>query len=173
MPTAEIGESSSAPPPLIVIQESNKFYDSYMSITGTNTHTRQKLEANTIQVAGELAGSPSDPRRTRSQFKRVLSIKESCFAEKCYLMVESDPHTYEETSEDPRRKITMKEEYHSLQKNETRELVNLPPGRKIVKCKWVFKKNFDGDGSPMKYKASLVAKGFSQVQFIDYNRPLH
>ena len=54
-------------------------------------------------------------------------------------------------------------------KNETWELINLPSGRKLVKCKWVFKKNFDVDVYPMKYKKILVAKGFSQFQGIDYN----
>ena len=56
-----------------------------------------------------------------------------------------------------------------LQKNDTWELVNLPPGRKLVKCKWVYKTKFAVDGSPLKYKARLVAKGYSQVQGIDYN----
>ena len=59
----------------------------------------------------------------------------------------------------------MKEEYHSLQNNETWELVNLRPGRKLVKCKWVFKTKFVADGSPI----ILVSKGLSQVQGIDYN----
>ena len=63
----------------------------------------------------------------------------------------------------------MKEEYHSLQKNNTWELVTLPLGRKLVKCKWVFKTKFFSYGSPLKYKEILVAKGFSQVQGISYN----
>ena len=63
----------------------------------------------------------------------------------------------------------MKEEYRSLQKNEEWELVNLPPGRKLVKCKWVFKTKFVVDGYPMKYKARLVTKEFYQVQCIEYN----
>ena len=63
----------------------------------------------------------------------------------------------------------MKEEFSSLQKNNTWELVDLPLGRKLVQCRWVFKTNFDADGSPLKYKAILVAKGYSQVHGIDYN----
>ena len=54
----------------------------------------------------------------------------------------------------------MKEEYDSLHKNETWELINVPLGRKLVKCKWVFKTKFVVDGSPLKYKEILVAKGF-------------
>ena len=63
----------------------------------------------------------------------------------------------------------MKEEYISPHNNNTLELVNLPPGRKLVKCKWVFKTKFYVDGSPLKYKEILVSKGYSQVHGIDYN----
>ena len=63
----------------------------------------------------------------------------------------------------------MKEEYILLQKNNTWELVDLPPRRKLVKCKWVYKTKFVADGSPLKYKAILVAKGYSQFHGIDCN----
>ena len=63
----------------------------------------------------------------------------------------------------------MKEEFSSLQKNNTWELVDLPPRRKLVQCKWVFKTKFVDDGSPLKYNKILVAKGYSQVHGIDYN----
>ena len=43
-----------------------------------------------------------------------------------------------------------------------------PRGRKLVKCKRVFKNKVDADGSPLKYKEILVAKGFSQFQGIGY-----
>ena len=65
--------------------------------------------------------------------------------------------------------MTMKEEFHLLQKNDTWDLVILPLGRNLVKCKWVLKNKFVSDGSPLKYKARLVSKGFSQVQGINYN----
>ena len=63
----------------------------------------------------------------------------------------------------------MKEEFSSLQKNNTWELVDLPPRGKLVKYKWVFKTKFATDGSPLKNKAILVSKGYSQVHGIDYN----
>ena len=85
------------------------------------------------------------------------------------MMVESDPHTYEYASHDPIWKKSIKEEFSSLQKNNTWELVDLPPGRKLVPCKWVLKTKFAADGSPLKYKEILVANGYSQVHGIDYN----
>ena len=49
----------------------------------------------------------------------------------------------------------MQEEFNSLQENETWELVPLPPKRKLVKCKWVYRKQFAVDGYDIKYKAIL------------------
>ena len=48
-------------------------------------------------------------------------------------------------------------------------MVDLPLGRKLVQCKWVFKTKFDVDGSPLKYKERLVSKGYSKVHGIEYN----
>ena len=76
-------------------------------------------------------------------------------------MVYSDPQTYEEAAGYPTWQTSMKEEFSSLQKSNTWELVDLPPGRKLVQCKWVYKTKFDADGSPLKYKARLVAKVYS------------
>ena len=84
-------------------------------------------------------------------------------------MVEYYPQAYEEPAGDPIWKASMKEEFSSLQKSNTWELVDLPPGRKLVQCKWVYKTKFDANGYPLKYKAILVAKGYSQVHGIDYN----
>ena len=55
----------------------------------------------------------------------------------------------------------MKKEFSSLQKNNTWELVDLAPGRKLVQCKWVFKTKFAADGSHLKYKEISVDKGYS------------
>ena len=103
----EVGESSSPPEPLNVSKETNEFDDSDMSdnddlIAYSDSPARSKLAVNTIHASGELAGNPSDPRRTRSQFESALSVKDPLFAEKFYLMVKSDPQTYEDAAHDPR-----------------------------------------------------------------------
>ncbi len=36
-------------------------------------------------------------------------------------------------------------------------------------CKWIFKIKYNGNGSVAKHKAHLVAKGFTQVEGIDFN----
>ena len=62
-----------------------------------------------------------------------------------------------------------KSEYDSLIENKVWELTKLSDGRKPVGCKWVFKKKLNPDGSVQKYKARLVAQGFSQVYGEDYD----
>lgn len=45
----------------------------------------------------------------------------------------------------------------------------LPEGRKAIGNRWVFEFKQDVDGGPPIYKARLVAQGFSQVPFVDYD----
>ncbi|OWZ09396.1 polyprotein [Phytophthora megakarya] len=62
----------------------------------------------------------------------------------------------------------MDDEIRSLLEKGTFEVVPLPPGRSAIKSKWVFKKKTLADGSLDKYKARIVAKGYSQRFGEDY-----
>nr|GEW65902.1 zinc finger, CCHC-type [Tanacetum cinerariifolium] len=48
------------------------------------------------------------------------------------------------------------------------KLLDLPPDRKAIGHKWLFKKKTDMDGAVHTYKARLVAKGFTKTPGIDY-----
>ena len=52
-------------------------------------------------------------------------------------------------------------EMSSLTENETWTLEDMPKNFKAIPCKWVYKINRNPDGSIDKYKAKLVAKGFT------------
>eukprot|EP00253_Pinus_taeda_P028135 PITA_28135 len=62
----------------------------------------------------------------------------------------------------------MIDEMKSLHKNEAWDLAKLPTRRKPIGRKWVFKKKTNAKGKVEKYKAWLVAKGFSQVLGTDF-----
>ncbi|GBN12713.1 Retrovirus-related Pol polyprotein from transposon TNT 1-94 [Araneus ventricosus] len=62
-----------------------------------------------------------------------------------------------------------KEEMKSLQKNETWKLVTPPSGKKVIGCRWTFKAKYDSKGNIERYKARLVAQGFSQKFGTDYD----
>ena len=64
-------------------------------------------------------------------------------------------------------KKAMDEEMDSLDKNEAWNLVQLLAG-----SKWLFKKKLNAEGKVDTYKAFLVAKGYSQVEGIDFGEIL-
>ena len=63
----------------------------------------------------------------------------------------------------------MKKGMESLYENEVWDLVETPKGRKIVGSKWGFKEKMGADGNTERYKARLVAQGFSQKRGLDYD----
>jgi hypothetical protein len=77
-----------------------------------------------------------------------------------YMDQYSNPHTYSKAVGNPLWQATMQEEYDSLLKNQSWDLVPLPPGMKIVRCKWVYRTKRPTDGQVSRDKARLVAKGF-------------
>jgi hypothetical protein len=48
-------------------------------------------------------------------------------------------------------------------------LTSLPEGKKAVGCKWVFTVKQSLEGTIERYKARLVARGYSQTYGIDYS----
>ena len=62
----------------------------------------------------------------------------------------------------------MKDEMNSMASNGVWDLVELPNGLKAIGCKWVFKIKKDSLGNIERYKARLIAKGFTQKEGINY-----
>ena len=62
----------------------------------------------------------------------------------------------------------MREELNSMRKNNVWELVYLPNNLKPIGCKWIFKRKLKAAGQVEKYKARLVAEGFTQREGVDF-----
>lgn len=69
--------------------------------------------------------------------------------------------------------MDMVEEYSLLMKNYTFDLIPLSKEIKLVQLKWVYHTKYAIDGSIDKYKAHVVAKGFSHVKIIDYSKKFY
>ncbi|XP_037810037.1 uncharacterized mitochondrial protein AtMg00820-like [Lucilia sericata] len=83
-----------------------------------------------------------------------------------------EPSTYKqaiECNEKEKWVEAMNEEMKSLENNKTWKVVPLPEGRKAIGCKWIYKIKRGSDGEILKYKARLVAQGFSQKYGVDYD----
>ena len=61
-------------------------------------------------------------------------------------------------------------EMNAHETNGTWELAELPEGRKVIGSRWVFIIKRKADGTIDKYKARLVAQGFSQMPGVDYDQ---
>ncbi|KAL0423307.1 UNVERIFIED_CONTAM: Retrovirus-related Pol polyprotein from transposon RE1 [Sesamum radiatum] len=72
-----------------------------------------------------------------------------------------EPRTYSQACMDPNWVEAMAKELDALANNDTWELTNLPPDKKAIGSKWVFKLKINLDGS-------LVVKGYNQVEGVDY-----
>ena len=66
-----------------------------------------------------------------------------------------DPETFAEASGNPYWDAAMNEEYRSLMANNTWDLIPLPKGIKLVRCKWVYRTKYVSDGSVERLKARL------------------
>ncbi|KAJ1036320.1 hypothetical protein NDA13_000200 [Ustilago tritici] len=65
---------------------------------------------------------------------------------------------------------------NSLKDAGTWAITDLPEGRKAITAKWVFKAKHNANGNVAKYKARLVAWGFTQMHGVDYHdtySPVH
>ena len=81
---------------------------------------------------------------------------------------DSEPSTFEASQHHVWRDAMM-DEYHSIMKNDVWEIVPIPEGKSMVTSRWLYKLKHAADGSVEKYKARFVARGFSQVEGIDYD----
>jgi hypothetical protein len=63
----------------------------------------------------------------------------------------------------------MEEELGMMKKMEMWTLVNIPQGKNVVGCRWVFTTKKDEHGNVARYKARLIAQGFSQKPGVNYS----
>ena len=78
------------------------------------------------------------------------------------------PNTIQEALKISEWKKAVQDEIDALEKNGTWTITDLPVGKRPVGCKWIFTIKYKADGSVERFKARLVARGFTQSYGIDY-----
>ncbi|DAZ93339.1 TPA: hypothetical protein N0F65_010805 [Lagenidium giganteum] len=81
------------------------------------------------------------------------------------------PRTYAEAMQSPHAKElkeAIRRELRSHHTNPTWEALRRPDGVKVVGCKWVFAVKRDANGNVTRFKARLVAQGFTQTFGVDF-----
>lgn len=80
----------------------------------------------------------------------------------------NEPSCYEQACNDRECVKAMNKELEALENNNTWTVMPLPPDKKPIGSKWVYKVKLRPDGTVERYEARLVAKGYNQVYGIDY-----
>ncbi|GJP83646.1 hypothetical protein CLOP_g13772 [Closterium sp. NIES-67] len=90
----------------------------------------------------------------------------------CYWAPIPEPKTREEALNGPngeKWKASEDEEFGSLIENETWDLCDLPPGKKAITSKMIYRHKYGPEGELIRYKSRLVARGFQQTKGKDYD----
>lgn len=153
--------------------------------TETGTHNQNaRVEQSSVPVQGVRRSNRV--RRPLGPYDRFgpfpVSLLQGCleteeweaasFAGLSYLTSGGDPESVEEAMSMDDAAMwweAIQDELRSQEENGTWVLVDKPVGKNIVSSKMLFKKKFRADGSVERYKARLVARGFSQTRGLDYD----
>lgn len=81
-----------------------------------------------------------------------------------------EPKTFKTASTKPEWQLAMQEEFDALKTQGTWLLVPPPSNRSLIGSKWVYKVKKNPDGTVLRYKARLVAQGYTQEQGLDYSK---
>ena len=162
-----------------------KYYERRRKRKLLESEVNQKSQESILENAGEVisdeggAGWPIALRKgKRSAVKNLpydmthyLNFKNVSPYYRAFILQIQDisiPKTLQEAMGNIHWKGAMDEEITALLQNDTWDIVDLPEGKKTVSCRWVYTLKCKSDGSQDRYKARLVARGYTRTFGIDY-----
>jgi len=164
LPLHTLPTSLPQPVPTPVSSSSQSLSPSSPSDTVPTSATQQSASPQSVSISSPPPPPVNThPMKTRSKSGIVLPRVHPAL-----LLTHSEPKNVKQALANPQWKAAMQEEFTAFQKNHTWSLVSLPPNRKAIGCKWVFRVKENSDGTINRYKARLVAKGFHQIHGFDF-----
>ncbi|KAI5327629.1 hypothetical protein L3X38_027025 [Prunus dulcis] len=145
------------------------------SIENLQVLNDQQLQAllPSQESSSSFLAPPMHPMQTRS---KSGIVKPKPFEEyQCYLTTipslhdTAEPATYKVASQSSVWIQAMRDEIAALHTQGTWDLVSMPVDKNIVGSRWVYRVKKNSDGSVARYKARLVAQGFSQAPCLDFS----
>jgi transposase InsO family protein len=140
---------------------------------GTEQEPRVEEESPPIVPAVRRSARPKAQLPQKYRFGGcIVERDDDVFSDDEVLHAETDkdPRTFKQAIKSENAvewQKAMKDEINAIERNQTWELVDVPKNKNIVGSKWVYKKKLDNGNE--KFKARLVAQGFSQKFGDDYD----
>ncbi|KAL5774045.1 hypothetical protein ACOSP7_011602 [Xanthoceras sorbifolium] len=132
----------------------------------------EEISGSDVQISPETVQEELDAPELRRSSRVPKPIQRYSPSLHYLLLTDSgEPECYDEAmqvEDSVKWESAMRDEMDSLMSNQTWELAELPPGKKALHNKWVFRIKEEHNGNK-RYKARMVVKGFQQKDGIDYN----
>jgi hypothetical protein len=125
---------------------------------------RPRWFQETLKEAIENVGEPKDQVRQRRPPVRL-----GAYLARVTTVRDSEPQTFAQAVDHQVWREAMVEEYDSIVRNDVWDVVPRPVGKSVVTSRWLYKAKIAADGSIEKHKARFVARGFSQIEGVDYD----
>jgi len=150
-----------------------------MSVSNIVASSPSTLSTATVDSSDLPSESSQDQHSTPDSYSppnthnMVTRAKAGIFKPKLFHVTSltplSEPTSYKQAMQIPEWLQAMRTEYAALMANRMWSLTPLPYSATVVGCTWVFKCKFHADGTFQRCKTHLVAKGFHQVEGLDYH----
>ena len=131
---------------------------------GNNENTSESNSESDSSVATDSSGSTDPLNLTDHEDQSYLAHA---------LLATNSPNTYQQARhsvEFPDWQAAMDKELTKMDLYKVWEVVSKTPDMRILKGRWVYTRKIDGTtGKPAAFKARFVAKGYNQVEGLDYN----
>ena len=131
------------------------------------TPTGEEANDDDHETSGQVTTEPRRSSRIQSASKwygnPVLEVM---------LLDHDEPTNYKEAMMSPdsmKWLEAMKSEIGYMYQNKVWTLIDLLDDQQAMLNKWIFKRKTDTDSSVTIYKARIIAKGFQQVQGVEYD----
>ncbi|KAJ9554025.1 hypothetical protein OSB04_018070 [Centaurea solstitialis] len=121
-------------------------------------------------IVPTTGGHPMQTRAKSGIFKPKHRVDLAHTTISSALFAATDPRSFKTAVKHPLWVTAMKKEMEALRRNQTWTLVPRPPHHNVVGSKWLYHTKYRADGSVERYKARLVAQGFSQIPGLDFSQ---
>ena len=111
------------------------------------------------------------PRIARRKSPRLNIIEDMALASVHQSETQEDPQSYRTAMQSAKAQLwqeAINKELKSISDTGTWQEIKVPEGASLVDSKWVFKTKLNERGEVIKYKARIVARGFTQEYGINY-----
>ena len=162
-------DSLSSAADLIIQHPSSHHQQQHYPASTTQQETRPSISVpHSMVTRSQSALQETGHMTTRSQ--RGITKPNPKYALNCIISasIPREPRTVRSALVHPGWKAAMEDELTSLHKNQTWQLVPCTTDMHVIGSKWVFKTKLKSDGTLDRLKARVVAKGYHQIDGLDY-----